>query len=223
MEISENRKELYAKYREELLKLQLSSSEALDKSILSLSSAGIGASLIFIRYIVSLSQVINIYLLHLAWFFFTLAIVLTLFSYISTQVSINKQLLYAKKYYLEKQSQFLQQLNLPAKITYWLTIFSVLSFFTAILLLISFLYINTVNMGGSPMTQKGKIQKGLGLKKGRLIPDMLEIQEDVSLENQSDKNDAKRKKVSLENRRHLNKISNQNSANDTKLTDNDDI
>ena len=48
--------EIFDSFRDELYKRQLSNSEAYDKAILSLSSAGLAISLSFIKFIVPLEQ-----------------------------------------------------------------------------------------------------------------------------------------------------------------------
>lgn len=45
----------------------LSNSQMLDKAILSLSSAGLGVSLAFIKNVVPLDKATNLYLLYLSW------------------------------------------------------------------------------------------------------------------------------------------------------------
>lgn len=88
----EERRKLYHQSREELLRRQLSNSQILDKSILSLSSAGLGLSVAFIKNVVSLTQATSLWLLHLSWLMFTLAIICTLISFLTSQKSIKKEL-----------------------------------------------------------------------------------------------------------------------------------
>ncbi|MCE2400059.1 hypothetical protein J4G08_04130 [Candidatus Poribacteria bacterium] len=74
--------EQYIKQDEELSKRDLSNVENLDKAILSLSSAGLGLSLVFIRNVVKLAEALHVWLLHLSWLMFVLAIISTLLSYL---------------------------------------------------------------------------------------------------------------------------------------------
>ena len=74
--------EQYIKQDEELSKRDLSNVENLDKAILSLSSAGLGLSLVFIRNVVKLAEALHVWLLHLSWLMFVLAIISMLLSYL---------------------------------------------------------------------------------------------------------------------------------------------
>ena len=64
---SEKLYEVYLKEEEELSKRDLSNVENLDKAILSLSSAGLGLSLVFIRNVVELAAATHVWLLHISW------------------------------------------------------------------------------------------------------------------------------------------------------------
>ena len=70
---SEKLYELYVKEEEELSKRDLSNVENLDKAILSLSSAGLGLSLVFIRNVVKLAEADHVWVLHVSWLMFVLA------------------------------------------------------------------------------------------------------------------------------------------------------
>ena len=78
--------EQYIKQDDELSKRDLSNVENLDKAILSLSSAGLGLSLVFIRNVVPLKDASYIFLLHLSWFMFVLAIISLIVSFWSIRV-----------------------------------------------------------------------------------------------------------------------------------------
>lgn len=78
--------EQYIKQDDELSKRDLSNVENLDKAILSLSSAGLGLSLVFIRNVVKLAEASHVWFLHVSWFMFVLAIISTLSSYLLVNV-----------------------------------------------------------------------------------------------------------------------------------------
>ena len=69
----------------------LSNSQVLDKAILSLSSAGFGVSLAFIKNVVPLDKATNLYLLHFSWGAFVGAIVFTLISFLTSQYGLEVQ------------------------------------------------------------------------------------------------------------------------------------
>lgn len=69
----------------------LSNSQMLDKAILSLSSAGLGVSLAFIKNVVPLDKATNLYLLYLSWGTFVGSIAGTLVSFLASQCGLEKQ------------------------------------------------------------------------------------------------------------------------------------
>lgn len=164
----ELRLKIYSETRRDLLCRQLSNSENFDKAILSLSSAGLGLSLTFIKDI----HASHLFLLQLSWYVFGLAIVITVISFLSSQRAINNQLQFAEQYYLEGQDEFLTKQNTPAKITFWLTYLSAGAFIVAIVLTIIFVSLNV--KGGAGMSQQKK--GGSELQGGQVIPAMQKVQ-----------------------------------------------
>ena len=138
----EERRKLYNQSRNELLRRQLSNSQILDKSILSLSSAGLGFSVAFIKNVVSLTPATSLWLLHLSWLMFILAIICTLISFLTSQESIKKELKRIYEYYLRKKEKAINQRNLPAQITSWLSLASVIFYIAAISLTARFIALN---------------------------------------------------------------------------------
>lgn len=138
----EERRNLYNQSRNELLRRQLSNSQILDKSILSLSTAGLGFSVAFIKNVVSLTPSTSLRLLHLSWLMFILAIICTLVSFLTSQESIKKELKRIYKYYLRKKEEVLNQRNLPAQITSWLSLASVIFYIAAISFTAGFIALN---------------------------------------------------------------------------------
>ena len=88
--MTEERKEQLYKAWDELSRHQLSNSENLGRAILSLSIAGLGFSLAFIKDVVSPDTVANVYLLHCSWWVFAVAIASTLLSYHTSQRGFKK-------------------------------------------------------------------------------------------------------------------------------------
>lgn len=70
----DERQRIHSETRQDLLKRQLSNAENFDKAILSLSTAGLGFSLAFIKDILPLSNAAHLILLHVSWFLFGAAI-----------------------------------------------------------------------------------------------------------------------------------------------------
>ena len=124
--------EQYIKQDDELSKRDLSNVENLDKAILSLSSAGLGLSLVFIRNVVKLEEAAHIWLLHVSWLMFVLAITSTLLSYLFGQSALNKQRIINEKYYLEGDENAGQRMPFASKITRCLSYVSVFTYIAAV-------------------------------------------------------------------------------------------
>jgi len=124
--------EVYVKEEEDLSKRELSNVENLDKAILSLSSAGLGLSLVFIRNVVKLAEATHVWLLHVSWLMFVLAITSTLLSYLFGQRALNKQREFNEKYYLEDDEDAGQQISRASQITRVLSYVSVFTYIAAV-------------------------------------------------------------------------------------------
>ncbi len=88
--------ELYSKYREDLLKRQLSNNENYDRAILTLSTAALGMTVTFIR---DLKQPDWIAALMIAWICMVIAIIAIVASYQLSQRAIKDHLEFAFDYY----------------------------------------------------------------------------------------------------------------------------
>lgn len=138
----DERKLLYAETRKDLLVRQLSNSEKYDNAILTLSTAVLGVSLVFIKDIVPLNQAQNIHIISISWWFLMMSIATTLFSFVASQLGINRQLAYAEKYYLKYQDKYLTKTNWPARFTDYLNYLSGILFVISILLTVIFVSSN---------------------------------------------------------------------------------
>ena len=139
---SEKLYEVYLKEEEELSKRDLSNVENLDKAILSLSSAGLGLSLVFIRNVVELAAATHVWLLHISWLMFVFAITSTLLSYLFGQRALDKQRELIEKYYLEGDEDAGQQTSLASRITRFLSYVSVFTYIAAVVCTAFFIGLN---------------------------------------------------------------------------------
>ena len=146
---SEKLYELYVKEEEDLSKRDLSNVENLDKAILSLSSAGLGLSLVFIKNVVELSKANHVWVLYGSWLMFVLAITSTLLSYLFGQRALNKQRELIEKYYLEGNEEAGQQTSLASRITSVLSYVSVFTYIVAVSCTALFIRLNLENIPAS--------------------------------------------------------------------------
>ena len=138
----EHRQELYATYRKDLLVRQLSNSEKFDNAILTLSTGALAISLAFIKDVVPLRIAENIWFLKASWWLFGFSIILTLASFVASQLGISRQLKYAEEYYLNKKDEYLRKRNYLAILTNFLNYSSGILFIAAIVFTIYFVIVN---------------------------------------------------------------------------------
>lgn len=135
------RQRLFEEYRKDLLARQLSNAQNFDKAVLSLSTAGLGFSLAFIKDVISLSNALYLGLLLYSWYLFGAAIILTLLSFHSSQIGIDDQLNLAERYYLKCEADALKKTGWDTATT-WLSRISGIFFLVAISFTIAFVSIN---------------------------------------------------------------------------------
>jgi hypothetical protein len=138
----EDRKKIYSETIKDLLTRELSNSEAFDKAILSLSSALLGISLAFIKDIIQAGATCNKEYLYYSWYLFAAAIVLTLISFMMSNLGIKRHLKYAQRYYLEGKAEYLEKRSIYARLTDFANILSGISFILAIIFTVSFVTLN---------------------------------------------------------------------------------
>ena len=113
------KQKLLAEIRAELLKRQLSNAENYDKAIVSLSTAFLGFSFIFLKDLVPATKAIWVSLLYGSWIILTFAVLSTIVSFWVSQKALNVQLEKAEDYYLNDNQAALSR-SLVAKATDWI-------------------------------------------------------------------------------------------------------
>lgn len=174
MQISEERKNLYASTRADLLNRQMSNSENFDKAILSLSTGLLGISLAFIKDVVPLERAEFKILIVASWYCLAFSIISTIISFITSQLGVKKQLIFAEKYYLEEQDEYLTKVNLPAKLTDILNYLSGIIFVFAIFLTIFFVSTN-ITRGVNMAENKDNNSTESALNKAMPVPSMQRV------------------------------------------------
>jgi len=115
--MSDDDTENYLKERKLLIDAQQQSYQQFDKAILTLSSGGLGVSIIFLRDILPFEQITNYYFLIGSWILFTISITCTLVSFLTSQYAYSEQLELINRYFLNKDSDALTKKNTFAQIT----------------------------------------------------------------------------------------------------------
>jgi hypothetical protein len=143
--------ELNDKFRDDLLKRQLSNNESYDKAILSLSSAGLALSLTAIRFVVPLENAMYLWTIKLSWFLFLVTIIFTLVAYIVGNNAIVKSLEIAEKYYILGLVSAQSEKNSSLRLNELLNKFTGIFFVVAITLVVAFVIFN---VGNNSMSDK---------------------------------------------------------------------
>ena len=148
--------EMYESLRDELYKRQLSNTEAYDKAILSLSSAGLALSLSFIKFIVPLDEAVYLQLLKASWILFLFSIAITVISFLIGNKGISTQLENAEMYYIDKKAKAFNKPNIYKTINSACNLASGILFLVALTTVVSFVILN-INQGDSIMSKNTKI------------------------------------------------------------------
>lgn len=133
---------IYATFKAEVDKRELSNTDNYDKSILTLSSAGLAISLTVFKDIAPHGQTAHIWPLYSAWVLFGCAILATIFSFLISNAALKSELEIAYKYYIEEDESVFGKVSLISKILGWVNRFSGGFFVLAIISVITFGVIN---------------------------------------------------------------------------------
>lgn len=149
---------LFAELRGEIEPRKLANAENLDRHLLSLSSAGLGLSVAFIKDVVPLKAACHLSALISSWMLFGVAILVTLASFIISQRAQDRQLAIGKAYYLDGDTEALRWPNRWARWTEGASHVSFAAFVAAVALTIFFVTANVV--GARQMAKTVPTQKG---------------------------------------------------------------
>ena len=172
-DVAEERKKVHAELKAELFKRQLSNSDNFDKAILTYSSTGLALSLGFLKDFVPITHANAPWLLFLSWTLFGVAVVVTLFSFISSQLGITRQLGLNERYYLQLDDSALSEKNFFARCTDWLAYVAGAAFVVAIACSTVFVSINLER--AAIMAE----QKQVRLKEGAPVPTIQQVPQTV--------------------------------------------
>ncbi len=142
MEISPENKRIFEAARDHLDQASLKNSEQLDKAILTLSSAGLALSLTFPNTLVDFAKANNIWVLEISWLLFTISIISTLVSFLTSASAISVERDHIYKYYIEGKDEYEKTSNRWGIITYYVNRLSVLIFVTAVAFTVFYVWSN---------------------------------------------------------------------------------
>lgn len=176
----EKRQKAFDDLKAEIFKRQLSNAENFDRSILTYSTAGLAFSLAFLKDFIPITQAALAFLLYFSWLLFTLAIVFTISSYISSQAGLKKQMCLAERYYLNNETKAFDEKNCFVAATDWLSRIAGFCFVIAIILTAVFVSINLERT--TKMSEQKKFP--VPLREGAPIPPLQQIPQEQPQQSQ---------------------------------------
>ena len=132
-------RKLYGEFLSEAHKRELSGSENFDKSVLTLSSAGLGLSVSFLKDQVPVNPDVVQWLLYGSWALFAIATVSTMSSFLTSGKAIQHQKTIAEKFYIQGDADAFDAPNSWNSRTTWLNRISAGTFGSALVLTIAFI------------------------------------------------------------------------------------
>ncbi len=143
IEINPENRRVFESARDHLNEASIKNTEAFDKAILSLSSAGLVISLTFTKFIAPLDQAVSIHYLQFAWICFALAMISTVTSFLTSNSAIAVEREHIYKYYMEENDDYINKANYWGKITYWINRASAILFIVGMLTTVLYVWQNT--------------------------------------------------------------------------------
>lgn len=182
MDKEDERKELFNTLKAEIFKRQLSNAESFDKAILAYSSAGLGFSLAFLKDFLPINKAAYGWLLYGSWALFSLAIILTILSYIISQQGQKRQLNRAERYYIGHDETAWEEKNVFDPLTDFINNLSGLFFILAIVFTTFFVSINLERatmknsiFDGAPIPSMQKIPQTGDVERGAQVPPLQQV------------------------------------------------
>ena len=139
--LGENHK-LYLEERKELIHAEQLMYKSFDRAILTLSAGALGISITFINQIAPYPTRDTKWLIISAWMFFSLSVLSTLISFLTSQVACRKQIEICEEVLLHGRSDDDSKSNKFATLTKWLNYTSIFFFLIGIITLASFCFKN---------------------------------------------------------------------------------
>ena len=129
---------MHKEYNDKMDDILKSSYEHFDRALLTLSSGGLGLSILYISNFGSKHQINSEVFIIIAWILFCISIVSTLLSLIFSQEASKKYKMYSDMYYIEGNEEFVNKKNCYSIATTYLNYFSGGSFLFAVIFMLIF-------------------------------------------------------------------------------------
>lgn len=167
---SEEEKKLYSEFLAEVNKRETASSDNFDKSVLTLSSAGLGLSVSFLKDIGG--TVSWPWVLYGSWMLFVAATLSTMASFLVSAKALDAHKTLARKAYIEGDEKAFAAKNPWDICTRWLNYISAATFGMALIATIVFVITNVKEGDMASSTPKASASNGEHVTKGLTVPTM---------------------------------------------------
>jgi hypothetical protein len=128
-------RETYLEERKLLIDAEREAARSFDKAMITLCAAALGLSISFVRYVAPVPKATT--LLYVAWVCFVLALIVTLFSFLTAQSAMRKQRAILDRYCGKELSEG-EKRNRWATCTKWLNVSSIILFISGVVFLVCF-------------------------------------------------------------------------------------
>ena len=144
--MNEKTYDVYISEIQDISKRELSNSENLGKAVLTISTTGLGASILFIDRVVDLSEALHLWILVTSWILFILAILFNVISYFYGQRALQNQRELHERYYFNDDEDARYEVPEGLIVSQRLVVLSVISYIVVILsTLLLFVGLNLYN------------------------------------------------------------------------------
>ena len=140
--MNEKTYDVYISEDQDISKRELSNSENLGKAILTISTTGLAASILFIDRVVELSKALHLWILVGSWVLFILAIIFNVVSYFYGQRALQNQRELNERYYFDGDEGARFEIPEGLETSRKLIVCSVISYIVAILSTLLFVSLN---------------------------------------------------------------------------------
>lgn len=140
--MNKDRIDIYIEERKLLVEAQQVSSQHFDKYVLSLSTGFLSLSVAFIKDIFPIGTIIHKEILVTSWVLFSTSILLTLVSFLVSQLAYRRQLQITEDYYVREDKKALEAKNRWSTATMGLNFSSAIVFVAAVATTVFFVSVN---------------------------------------------------------------------------------
>lgn len=140
--MNEKTYDVYISEDQDISKRELSNGENLSKAILTISTTGLAASILFIDRVVDLSEALYLWILVVSWGLFILVIIFNVISYFYGQRALQNQRELNERYYFDEDDDARYENPKGLKASQNIVVLAVISYILAILSTLLFVSLN---------------------------------------------------------------------------------